>query len=561
MESLAGIESEKEKINIEYMQTIELGKKLRNLEVRYEELDTAVMDHESKKLRCLSAEKEYKNAAAGYESLYTAYLSDMAGIIARDELRENKPCPVCGSMVHPTPAAIRKDAPTKSQVDSAKKAADRCRSDFENAASLSGVAASTKNKAAKEVCDLILTIFDKQTDPSDIESINRFKAEFEGHMSACENKARTLQKNKKVTEEKIKKKEQLEKSLKSLSAESDNTDKEINELRVAIETGKTETVMLSEQCENIRKGLRFSSKDQAISEIDLKKQLAEKLLSEFEKAQKEYENKKREIENITSAEKELKVQIEKMPVTDIVRLTQEKLELEEQTKALNYEDREIAARLGSNRKALNTIINTEKEYIEAASYFEHCEDLYKTASGEIRGSMRIKLESYVLSAYFDRVIKRANQRLRIMTDGRYSFERNETARDRRKSTGLDLDILDIESGKSRAVNSLSGGESFMAALALALGMSDEIQSQSGCIRLETMFIDEGFGSLDGEHLDKAVNALSDLTKGDCLIGIISHVEKLKELISKRGSLLKRTKITLPLHPLNSDRICHSEQGK
>ncbi len=533
LESLAGIESEKEKINIEYMQTIELGKKLRNLEVRYKELDTAVMDHESKKLRCLSAEKEYKNAAAGYESLYTAYLSDMAGIIARDELRENKPCPVCGSMVHPTPAAIRKDAPTKSQVDSAKKAADRCRSDFENAVSLSGVAASTKNKAAKEVCDLILTIFDKQTDPSDIESINRFKAEFEGHMSACENKARTLQKNKKVTEEKIKKKEQLEKSLKSLSAESDNTDKEINELRVAIETGKTETVMLSEQCENIRKGLRFSSKDQAISEIDLKKQLAEKLLSEFEKAQKEYENKKREIENITSAEKELKVQIEKMPVTDIVRLTQEKHELEEQTKALNYEDREIAARLGSNRKALNTIINTEKEYIKADSYFEHCEDLYKTASGEIRGSMRIKLESYVLSAYFDRVIKRANQRLRIMTDGRYSFERNETARDRRKSTGLDLDILDIESGKSRAVNSLSGGESFMAALALALGMSDEIQSQSGCIRLETMFIDEGFGSLDGEHLDKAVNALSDLTKGDCLIGIISHVEKLKELISKR----------------------------
>ena len=220
------------------------------------------------------------------------------------------------------------------------------------------------------------------------------------------------------------------------------------------------------------------------------------------------------------------MQIEKMPVTDIVRLTQEKHELEEQTKALNYEDREIAARLGSNRKALNTIINTEKEYIEAASYFEHCEDLYKTTSGEIRGSMRIKLESYVLSAYFDRVIKRANQRLRIMTDGRYSFERNETARDRRKSTGLDLDILDIESGKSRAVNSLSGGESFMAALALALGMSDEIQSQSGCIRLETMFIDEGFGSLD-------VNALSDLTKGDCLIGIISHVEKLKELISKR----------------------------
>lgn len=533
LESLSGIEDERDRINIEFIQTVELGKKLRELEGRYKEYDAALIEYDNNIRKRSSAEKDYRDTSAKYESLYTAYLDDMAGILSRDELRDNSPCPVCGSLTHPNPAAVHENAPTKAQVNSAKKSADKCRTVFESASSSAGVSLNKMNIAAKEICDLISTLFGKKTDPADKDGIIGFRAEFEGHMTACENKARQLQKDKKTVEGKITQKEQLEKSLKIMSSDAERTDKEINNTKVLIEKSRAEITLLSEQSEKIKKNLQFTSKNQALVHIRSKKTLSERLISEYENAEKQLDNKRREIENISSAEKELQKQLEKMPAADIDRLNSEKDSIDEETEILNAEDRKIAARLDRNRKALKIISGKEKDYTDAAEYYERCEELYKTASGDIRGSVRIKLESYVLSAYFDRVIKRANKRLEIMTDGRYSFERRETVRDRRKSTGLDLDILDIESGKSRAVNSLSGGESFMAALSLALGMSDEIQSQSGCIRLETMFIDEGFGSLDGEHLDKAVGALSDLTKGDCLIGIISHVEKLKEIINKR----------------------------
>ena len=135
--------------------------------------------------------------------------------------------------------------------------------------------------------------------------------------------------------------------------------------------------------------------------------------------------------------------------------------------------------------------------------------------------------------YFDRILVLANNRMMMMTDGRYQLVRSEIAADKRKTFGLELDILDSESGKRRSVSTLSGGESFMAALALSLGLSDEIQSASGGIKLETMFIDEGFGSLDDKSLEKAVESLTALGSGDCLIGIISHVGQLKEMITKR----------------------------
>ena len=143
------------------------------------------------------------------------------------------------------------------------------------------------------------------------------------------------------------------------------------------------------------------------------------------------------------------------------------------------------------------------------------------------------LETYVQMTYFDRIIARANTRFMVMSGGQYELKRRIEAENNRSQSGLELDVIDHYNGTERSVNSLSGGETFKASLSLALGLSDEIQSSAGGIRLDTMFVDEGFGSLDEESLQQAMRALSSLTEGNRLVGIISHVAELKEKIDKQ----------------------------
>ena len=143
------------------------------------------------------------------------------------------------------------------------------------------------------------------------------------------------------------------------------------------------------------------------------------------------------------------------------------------------------------------------------------------------------LETFIQMTYFDRIIERANTRLVVMTDGQYELKRRAKAENNRSQSGLELDVIDHYNGSERSVKTLSGGESFKASLALALGLSDEIQSSAGGIKLDTMFVDEGFGSLDETSLQQAMRALAGLTEGNRLVGIISHVAELKERIDKQ----------------------------
>ena len=158
--------------------------------------------------------------------------------------------------------------------------------------------------------------------------------------------------------------------------------------------------------------------------------------------------------------------------------------------------------------------------------------LSNTASGQVSDKEKIMLETYVQTAYFDRILRRANRRLMVMTGGQYELKRS-GAGGKRSQSGLDLDVIDHINSTARQVQSLSGGEAFKASLALALGLSDEIQSASGGVKLDTMFVDEGFGSLDGESLSQAMRALGDLAESHRLVGIISHVAELKERIDRQ----------------------------
>jgi exonuclease SbcC len=152
----------------------------------------------------------------------------------------------------------------------------------------------------------------------------------------------------------------------------------------------------------------------------------------------------------------------------------------------------------------------------------------------------LNFETYAQTAYFERVLRAANQRLKVMSENRYVLRRKEDAADGRARTGLELEVADSYTGKNRGANSLSGGESFMASLSLALGLSDVVQQNAGGIRLDAMFIDEGFGSLDSDVLELAVRTLSDMAGGKRTIGIISHVAELRERIDRQIRVEKTT---------------------
>ena len=162
-------------------------------------------------------------------------------------------------------------------------------------------------------------------------------------------------------------------------------------------------------------------------------------------------------------------------------------------------------------------------------------DLSDCCSGKAGGNRRAKLtfEAYVQQYYFKQVVSAANRRLTVLTDGMFTLRCKEEADDRVHQSGLDLDVLDRSTGQWRDVSTLSGGESFLASLALALGLSDVVQGQSGAIRMEAMFIDEGFGTLDENALRNSLRVLNDLADGKRLIGIISHVQDLEESVERQ----------------------------
>ena len=199
---------------------------------------------------------------------------------------------------------------------------------------------------------------------------------------------------------------------------------------------------------------------------------------------------------------------------------------------------QTSQRYFANDRTLHKIEVSMKEKEKLEQRYLMLSSLSKTANGELPERQKLAFEQYVQAAYFQKVIAQANQRMSRMTNGRFELLRKEIPEDNRSQSGLELDVMDYYTGKLRSVRSLSGGESFKASLSLALGLSDVIQSYAGGVQIDTMFIDEGFGTLDSESLDQAITALAALTTGDRLVGIISHVPELKEKIDKKITIQK-----------------------
>lgn len=268
---------------------------------------------------------------------------------------------------------------------------------------------------------------------------------------------------------------------------------------------ETEMEAIKAQIEKLLLLLAGRSEEETERERKQASERLEKLENQYQAAREAYEKRKSELHEIQSAVKTLENHL-----TDGEELSEE----------------EIAERLNQKKMQKEAAAQAEKRYVWV-------KELSDTANGMLPQKHKIELETYVQMAYFDRILCRANVRLMTMTGGQYELKRQEEWKSMKDKVGLDLNVIDHYNGSERSVRTLSGGESFMASLSLALGLSDEIQRNAGGIRLDTMFVDEGFGSLDEEALNQAMKALGGLAERNRTVGIISHVAELKERIDRK----------------------------
>ncbi len=307
----------------------------------------------------------------------------------------------------------------------------------------------------------------------------------------------------------------------------------ISKLKEELAVCETQAALLKKRMEALRSALRYPSKQEAEEQREalvLKKRLQKNAL---EKAKEDYDRSDRLLTEISARIKQLEEQTKIENDIDIKALESEKALLEGERSSLHQAQKILYARQQTNRVARNHIEQRSGELLSLEKAYARIRALSNTANGNISGKEKIMLETYIQMTYFDRIIRRANLRFMVMSGGQYELKRRRGAENMRAQSGLELDVIDHYNGTERSVKTLSGGESFKASLSLALGLSDEIQSSAGGIRLDTMFVDEGFGSLDEESLQQAIRALSALTEGNRLVGIISHVNELKERIEKQ----------------------------
>lgn len=224
----------------------------------------------------------------------------------------------------------------------------------------------------------------------------------------------------------------------------------------------------------------------------------------------------------------------RIPV-DPAPLRDEKATLQKRCDATRSELGALEERTKRIEQAVSRIHAFDRDQEEVREDWQLLSRLSDAASG--RAGRKITLQRYVLAYRLDEVLGRASERLRRMTHGRYALRRSEGSGDGRRTAGLDLEVFDGRTGRMRPVSSLSGGECFLASLSLALALAEVVQARAGGVRLDTIFIDEGFGSLDPEALDLALGTLQRLQEGGRMVGIISHVEELKNQIAAQIAIL------------------------
>lgn len=474
-------------------------------------------------------------SAKHYEHMYEAFLKEQAGILA-ENLSAGCPCPVCGSTVHPDPAKLSDHAVTELEVEQAKKT----------------------RAAAEEKRDLAYAAFEaEKTEKQKLaQAVEKEEADFvlaqtiaKQQRKEAEQNYVSLQKTAEQIREKLvypslaeakKQYAAMQKALEAAEQEIAKKRQKVSELAEAMNTLKGQKLAEEENQKTAKKLAVKTEKEYAklleksgfVSEETYHLAiLPERSRSKLEREEKEYES---QCLRQQSEQKLLEKQVSGKTYTDTTELN-EQLKAEKQAlKEAEKTYMELHTAYENDRSVLqNCAVYLEKGK-KLESEDQVIKSLSKTANGRLSGSAKIDFETYIQRQYFKQIIHEANKRLLTMSNHQFILKLKEEANTGRKTNeGLDLSVYSLVTDSERDVKTLSGGESFLAALAMALGLSDIVERSVGAIHPDMMFIDEGFGSLDAQSRQQAIEVLGELAGDSRMVGIISHVTELKEQIDRK----------------------------
>ena len=474
-------------------------------------------------------------SAKHYEHMYEAFLKEQAGILA-ENLSAGCPCPVCGSTVHPDPAKLSDHAVTELEVEQAKKT----------------------RAAAEEKRDLAYAAFEaEKTEKQKLaQAVEKEEADFvlaqtiaKQQRKEAEQNYVSLQKIAEQIREKLvypsfaeakKQYAAMQKALAAAEQEIERKRQKVSELAEAMNTLKGQKLAEEENQKTAKKLAAKTEKEYAklleksgfVSEETYHLAiLPERSRSKLEREEKEYES---QCLRQQSEQKLLEKQVSGKTYTDTTELN-EQLKAEKQAlKEAEKTYMELHTAYENDRSVLqNCAVYLEKGK-KLESEDQVIKSLSKTANGRLSGSAKIDFETYIQRQYFKQIIHEANKRLLTMSNHQFILKLKEEANTGRKTNeGLDLSVYSLVTDSERDVKTLSGGESFLAALAMALGLSDIVERSAGAIHPDMMFIDEGFGSLDAQSRQQAIEVLGELAGDSRMVGIISHVTELKEQIDRK----------------------------
>lgn len=492
----------------------------------------------------------YQQARQTSEQLRSLFLDAQAGLLAAS-LRDGSPCPVCGSKTHPHPFTLSAQTPlpTEAELKSAEKKTEELRSKQEEASAAAEAATATKNERQKTFFSSVQQLFLKANTFCRELGVSLAAASGQAdlaQMSEMENaigmllsaSTKTVHERNEQLKERAKRAEELTSLLHLLREEGKQKDLLLEEARSqAAEAEKALSAANSERL-LLHASSDFESRSAAEAYLQQAGEKEQAARSRFENAQA---GAKRHADALLATKTKKQTLLKeigdrKRPQTEALQqalcAAEEKLTI--LTECLQKQSHELQ----ENRYALQELSSSSEARRHIFSEYERLDRLYKQMSGNISGS-RMDLETYVQRLYLSKILSSANKRFQEMSGGQYAFRMIRIASaGEGRNKGLDLMVYSSVTGKEREIRTLSGGESFMAALSLALGMADQIQNTSSAVHLDMMFIDEGFGSLDDLARSKSIRVLKEMADSHRLIGIISHVTELKQEIGNQLLITK-----------------------
>ncbi len=522
--ALKGVETRKLQLEIRQEADAQRKRALEGLSELLCESEALRAAHQAAQAQYQELREAADAASLTYLVCNRAFLDAQAGMLAQT-LEAGAPCPVCGAREHPSPAALPKEAPTEHSVHAAKEHADGAqRAAADASAKAAGEEAKLESKE-RDIAKAAQALFDPA--PAALrEGIHAEMCRLSAQMGT---RAAEIE----AAEAGCRRKVQLE-------AQLPQAEERVNQLREAITEQETALAALTAQRHALTSArseqeasLPFSTKaeaEAAVAQLEAQKQRLEERIRNAKEA---LDGHKVRMGSLDAQMQTLRASLEDAQPLELTALAEQKSLCLARKRAHTEDFAAIVSRLSANGDIHARILARIRESAALEERLIWMKALSDTANGSISGKDKLTLETFVQISYFERIIRRANLRFMLMSSGQYELKRAADAGDQRSQSGLELQVIDHYNATERSVKTLSGGESFMASLSLALGLSDEIQSASGGIRLDAMFVDEGFGSLDQETLSHALRVLNDLAESHLLVGIISHVAELKERIERQ----------------------------